>query len=849
VRKLALAVALALATPSAAYALGLGDVKLHSALNQPLHAEIDLVSVRPGELEALRVGLASAGAFTRAGLDRPGWLSQFDFSIENDAGSRPHIKVTTREPIREPFVSFLVEANWASGRLVREYTLLLDPPIFAEERSAAQLQAPVAGAPRTAPAWTPPARTTPARTTPAQTPTAPPESYVIRPNDTLFSIARKLRPSNEISLEQVMLALARANPEPFEDGNINHMKAGYTLRLPDRAEFNVLSPAEATQEVRRQNAAWQKLQDGVSTADQAVAEVPDAEAPLAEDATPEPTAEPSLAEGTPAPQLKLLAPAPEEESAGEAEHPAGEPVPSTPQIEELQRELALAHEGGEAQRRENEELRARVGDLEGQIDRIQRLLTLKDEELARLQGQLGTGEEQSPGQVVRTDVRSSGEEVPGFLESILADLRANPTVPLGAAGASLLAVLAWFMVRRRRRAEEWAEEEEDEAFHATAVPATPVAVSAGQGAAPTGVSPVAHVVSTAGVAAAVAPPVAPAGPLDESLQPEAEDIDPLAEAEVYLAYGRHQQARELIDQALSRQPERHDLRLKMLEVHAASKDSPAFAAQLEELHGRVGTETDPLWMAASELARRFLPDHPLLGDGGPAAAAELADGDADLLQWTEPTLPSEAPVPGFADPLAAGGESVATGGADELDLSAGGWPGGQRAAEVPTKDPDHQPPLDVGAFAPEPGAGLAGDGQEPAQDNTIEFDLDFLKEEPQQPPAAEPANSPEGRWLGGRELELPDLQELTASMLPDLEAFEEPNAAEGGLDMSDWELGGDEFELADEAGTKLDLAKAYIDMGDDEGARSLLAEVLKDGNEEQKREADGLLQQIPTQET
>jgi len=255
------------AVPGLAAALGLGKIELNSGLNQPFDARIELLSPSAEEIQSLNVDLADSKAFRRAGIDRPFLLSKLKFEVEvNDSGA-DYIHITSEDPIREPFLNFLLVANWSSGRLFREYTVLLDPPMY--DPNAGRL-APEEPAPTTdaSPREATERQADRAQRRQAETvATAPPQSSpgnggddgVYGPtstNDTLWSIAEAVRPDDSVSIQQMMLALLRANPEAFIDNNVNGLKSGYILRLPDAANINRLSRAEALAEVRSQYAFW-----------------------------------------------------------------------------------------------------------------------------------------------------------------------------------------------------------------------------------------------------------------------------------------------------------------------------------------------------------------------------------------------------------------------------------------------------------------------------------------------------------------------------------------------------------------------------------------------------------------
>jgi pilus assembly protein FimV len=186
ITKLRLTLGLLLLAPALAHALGLGDMRLGSGLNQPMSADIEIVGASPEDLLQLRAGLPAREMFTRYGVDRPAYLSGFTFTIGKDSGGRAILKVRSGDPVTEPFVTFLVEVTWPRGHLIREYTALLDPPVFENKQApAAPVAAPQTGettsaaagavvrAPApTAPAATPPAATPPATPAAAEAPTS-----------------------------------------------------------------------------------------------------------------------------------------------------------------------------------------------------------------------------------------------------------------------------------------------------------------------------------------------------------------------------------------------------------------------------------------------------------------------------------------------------------------------------------------------------------------------------------------------------------------------------------------------------------------------------------------------------
>ncbi|WP_006788088.1 FimV/HubP family polar landmark protein [Thiorhodospira sibirica] len=358
--------------PGLSHALGLGNITVKSALNQPLHAEIALSVERAEDLEDLSFKLAPEALFRRLGIERPHYLTELRFQPLARSDGQRVLQIQTPNPVREPFLNFLIEATWPGGRVVREYTVLLDPPkVFEPAPAASNLPVSVPSPSRPAPAATaPPAAPRP--DTAAQTA----QSYRVQAGDTLWQLGTRLRPDNDISVQQMMIALLRANPEAFIDNNINQVIRGRVLRIPSREEILALSQQEALQEVVRQNNLWRDYrtrltQDPVS---------PPATTPVAQAVTPSAAPTPAPVERTP-PSAQAAAPAEDrlEIRANDI------PVEELEQLARAEQNLAVARETAEARRLEIEELRSRVHELEENLSRKDRLLTLTNEQMAELQ--------------------------------------------------------------------------------------------------------------------------------------------------------------------------------------------------------------------------------------------------------------------------------------------------------------------------------------------------------------------------------------------------------------------------------------------------------------------------------
>jgi len=358
-------------------ALGLGNIQLNSGLNQPFDARIELLSPTASELDSLMVSLASVEAFERAGIDRAFVLGSLRFEIQQGDSGQDFVHVTSREPLREPFLNFLIEASWANGRLYREYTVLLDPPLYD----------PYAGRPVTANS----ASDNSAGTGTASESESANNSTSVEPtgsdfsgtevgpiaaSETLWSVASRVRPDSSVTVNQMMLALFRANPDAFIGNNINGLKQGQILRVPELGDINSTSYEAAVEEVRSQNALWEDIRGSVASTP--------IERPVS--TSSEPASQASVADSVSGSadtgsELRLLAPGDQATIAGQATSAS-----TTANADAGQ---GLMNEQVESLTSENSELRSRLTESETIIEDLKRLIELKDDELATLQQQMG----------------------------------------------------------------------------------------------------------------------------------------------------------------------------------------------------------------------------------------------------------------------------------------------------------------------------------------------------------------------------------------------------------------------------------------------------------------------------
>ncbi len=379
---------------NAALALGLGEIRVKSQPGQPLLAEIPVISSEPGELEQLRARLASPVTFERVGLPRPqGLVNELDFSIGLDDAGRPVVRVTSRAPVDVPAVNFLIEVDWGQGRLVREYSALVSTPgtlaaaaqpVIDAPAAAPSDQilrpppaAPVVAVPEPAPAPRP-AAPAPAPV-PEATAAAPAvvagDTVTVRRGQSLSQIAQPLAHAQGYSLDQAMVALLRANPEAFIDGNINRLKQGAVLRVPEAAQAQGIMESEAAALVRSQIAEWRRAR----------APVPQPAAVVEPAAPAAPSSTATAAPARPTDARLEIAPA----ATGPTGSATQSGVTAGGEGEMLANEqLQQAKEDLAARDAEVQELRSQVQELEKLKAQQEKLLALKDGDLAAAQQRL-----------------------------------------------------------------------------------------------------------------------------------------------------------------------------------------------------------------------------------------------------------------------------------------------------------------------------------------------------------------------------------------------------------------------------------------------------------------------------
>ena len=404
---LSLALSLILSAP-AAFSLGLGRLQLKSSLNQAFSAEIEIINRERLGVEEILPNLATQEDFDRLNVERTFELYDLRFDVVSGADGRTVIRVNSRDPIVEPFLNFVIEVIWPSGRLVREYTVLLDPPVLTTS-SVRKIQWPQATTGDEENEQLQRLSLSAEQVNPWQTMTGA--------GDTLWQIASRIRPDKSVSVQQIMLALQRANPDAFIADNINRLKAGYRLELPDLNAIEASSQPEAIREVALQNDRYNEMP--LARGDRTLGNQKKNQSSLAPKDSEESEAE-----------LRLVS---SQDAVAAAENPQEN-------VQAAKMALAIAEEDLDLSQRENTALSNRLDQLENQMMDLGALVKLKDQQLAALQNQLAEFEQN----------RSDPVDQPASL-----GLLGNLYIQMALAGLLvLLVVLAMLYARNRRKRED-----------------------------------------------------------------------------------------------------------------------------------------------------------------------------------------------------------------------------------------------------------------------------------------------------------------------------------------------------------------------------------------------------------
>ena len=823
-----------------AQALGLGPLAVTSNLGQPLRAEIPLLSLHRGERHSVHVALASSADFTAAGLRKSRALRAIHCRIQR-VGSGYEILLRSRQPINEPFLHFLLHVRWSGGSLMHMYTALLNPTsgitLVQQGRSMPQARPIVSEAAAPTPMRLPRSRS------------RHPATTVIRPGETLWAVAARTAP-HAGTMPQALEAFLRTNPAAFFHKNVNDLRAGSVLRIPTTQEIRALSAHHATVWLASQDQAWQRYKNRLA---QNPATAVGASAGVAGTLT----------------RARLL------------------PAARRPLRIEAARLTTATGAGGGGRASGSASFERRVQRLKKELQKTRRLMTLEDQELALLERQAAARAAHAPAAAAGTIAKT----VPTAVKHVVAPaahvmhdaatVKPHPTQPVRRVapvrplpplapapsflstlltsertpilGALLVIVLGGGLLAIRRRRQSMAEFEES--------------ILSGGGLSSEGQMP-----DTAGL-----PKTPDVSFLSEFSQGNAggalhtDEVDPLAEADVYLAYGRDEQAEEILREAAAKEPARLELKLKLLEIYLQRRDKKTFEIVAEEIYA-ASEGRGPAWQKVEELGRKLDPANPLFkgnvrnpqvgagpvaGDDEPASGAGISDR-IDFAAVARELAEVSAP------------RAASTGLEDEegsLDWSLND--------DVLTPEPSPNEPiigdrkgsgsglkdngsldfsLDLGRpseLAEDPGQRLPdASSAEDAQAESVDFHWDH---------SLEPAAKLNGEAAEGGADEFAirfdedDTHDLAAGDLDLRTAANSRQATDSlfGGDISFEPVRGEaeEGDLVLEADTpdghavdtKLDLARVYIDMGDKDGAHGILEEVRAEGNPAQRALAEQLM--------
>lgn len=895
--KLRVLISAMLLAPSAVMGLGLGEIRLNSALNEPLSAEIDLVAATPDEVGALQAQLASAEVFQRYGLDRPAYLNSIEFRVGRGQDGRSVLLVRSSEAISEPFVSFLVDVNWSRGRLLREYTVLLDPPVMAPAGAGpapAAIAAPTSmPAPARAPA--PVARPPVAEAAPV----TDGSTYTVQRGDTLYQIAGSHAGGDREAAQRLMIGIFRANPEAF-NGNINEMRAGAILRVPGSADISDIGTADAASEVRRQTTAWRAAGGGADAG-----------------------------------RLRLVTPQEGAADAGTAEAETSGSVRS--QIESLERDIVeqrrlLELRNQELAKLQQDLARTRAAESaaadkaaadkaaadkaaadKAAADQAAAAQAAADQAATPPADETAVAPEddtpraEAPPEAAEPAPAAKPKPAPAADEkSFLESLTDNWMFLLGALGLLLAGLFGYSAMRRRREADV------DVALRGFDLPATaPVpsetmrlrALATGDETAelerPATLEESDNfVVEERPVARPKAEAPRPSVGHEETISAEAaldlDQADPLAEADFHMAYGLYDQAVDLVRMALQHSPDRNDLKLKLAEIHFVAGDTPQFLNVARDLRKTLGPGGD--WDRIVIMGRQLAPDEPMFAGGVQHAGVDLSlEGgdnlvDIDLLSAPEGDEGLDLDlgrVTAVSDSSDATGENTAIEfNLDDVPMSPTTTQkivkrDGPGTVEMPTLElPSSETPTVETPALRLRGDKAGGASAGIATDVTAEMAIDDLGldvgdfsglPDSDDATAIVNGNGDEATQIAQREdstqvmtLEdeatalMPASGTSATSMLPKLDPADVDFDLGGATDADDSptaqnrmvteklpQLSELEPVTMSEVGTKLDLARAYMDMGDPDGARNILQEVLAEGSASQKQEARRLIDSLP----
>ena len=872
---------------SNANALALGRITVQSALGEPLRAEIDIPDINAEEAASLKAAVAQPDAFKAAGLDYNAVLAGAQISLQRRADGRAFIRITSDRIVTEPFVDLILEASWSSGRVVRDYTMLLDPPSLrapavvtpvqpqvaaATQPAAVAVPAPVA--PRPAPAAAPAAAPRkPAAASPAAAkPRNEGENRVtVKAGDTASKIAAANKPA-QVSLDQMLVALLRSNEDAFVGGNLNRLKAGSVLTIPTEEQARALAPAEASQTVIAQSRDFNDFRGKLAAS---APSVPVATADRKASGSLQAQVDDKKSPVSAADKLKLSKGALEQAKAAEAkvaqdkmaQDAAKRAAELAKNIKDLS-SIAAGSAAASAPATGNTPAVAVTAPAPVAAPAAPPSAPAPAVVASAAPAPAPVAASAPPAPVVAKapppPPKAPPVEEPGLLDSLLE----NPLIAAAAGG--LIALMAGLGIYRARQRKKTAEV--DSAFLESRLqPDSFFGSSGGQR------------VDTNDGAATGSSMVYSPSQLDA-----ADDVDPVAEADVYLAYGRDLQAEEILKEALRTHAGRIAIHQKLLDIYAKRRDVAAFENMANEAYKLVGGQS-PEWAKICEQGLAIDPNNPLYQPGGQpspqnlvptavprdfpslasasaatqkitvpaAAAAAPASVDLDLdLDFSLDEAPASAIVeaqPTRIEPTTVALHAVPSGPAP-LDMDFG-----ISTETLPPRTGAADAPLPVELDLPDvPGANdtVALSASE-SEDFRQQAEVSFGSTSPVPLQTATTATSP----YASVDAPLPDLNfgattpdTLTTSQTP----LNQPEAADSG--MLEFDLGTLSLELEqpaaaapapaataepeDPLATKLALAEEFVSIGDDDGARALIEEVIAEATGELKAKAQRALSSL-----
>jgi len=874
-----LAVALAAVLPVAAEAAGLGKLTVLSALGQPLRAELD-ISASKEEMNSLAVRVAGPDAFRQANIEYSGTLNGVRFTLDRRSGGQPYFRLSSDRAISDPFLDMLIELSWSSGRLVREYTFLLDPPeLKAAEAPVISTVAAPSVKPETEQAVAVvserPASQVRAASKKSVDMPVPAKAIseggtrVVQKGDTLAKIAATTKPEG-VSLDQMLVALFRSNQDVFDGGNMNRLRAGKILSVPEKEAIAAVEVGEARKVIIAQAADFEIYKRKLAGAA--------ASAAPAKEAAPSQSATGKI---TPKIEEKVLVPV-GKDKLEVSRTEAGKTAVSNKTAEDLvAKDKAL------------KEAQTRIAQLEKNVADMRKLAEMKSQGGADLQKQDQPAvpevkkiepavtakpvEVEKPAEVPKTPEEPKADSPPKPPETVAtlqppsapppqAKKPAPPPTPapepdfmeenglLVIGGGGVLALLLGYFGFRA-----WKRKKDVKSGAAVSVLSGGSVFSSAEG----------QSIDTGDIGAATDFGLSDKGQLD------VEGVDPVREADTYMAYGRDAQAEEILLDALKKDPSQLAVHLKLLEIYAARKSLPQFNTVAVDLHAQTGGSGAD-WERAEALGRALDPTNPLYSRQQVVSTSPVAEAATPISDTVVP--PMEMSAPQAAEPS----HEELPGSLDfDLDLSAPA-----ASTELPPEPAAESPvapvedtnvldfDLDLGSASEAVAESVAAvEALQPvAETPSGGLDIDFdLAPDTSVPEAAAPALEPAAQTDDGNVIsfdfdlgETPAVAEaaetaikedVSASALDfDFDLGESPatspEAAAPALDLSSISLDLSEPAVdmvaaeapatADapagnpEVTTKLELAQAYEEMGDKEGARELLQEVLSEGDAAQQ---------------